>query len=143
MAEASRFGRCFLDFAAAPPAPTASTRTKKRALTLPIGRIPLSLPADQHPKRQVTRRVTDLTLGPRKTLEAVIRPFRGPPLLEGAGPDGVGVAPGEHRDRVLGLLAQLLLVGPPDVPNHGLLVRADSALRQLRDLPGQLDGALQ
>src|SRR4051794_30940557 len=73
--------------------------------------------------------------------EAVMGPLGLAPLLERARADRVRVAPGEHRHRGLGLVAQPLLDRPAPVAHHGLLVAADGALRQLHDLVRELLGA--
>src|SRR5262249_28083055 len=80
---------------------------------------------------------------PLSDLETVVWPLRSTALPERAGSDRVRVASREHRERVLGLLAQPLLVGEPDIPDHRLLVGADRALGQRGDLVGELDRALE
>src|SRR5918995_333550 len=70
-------------------------------------------------------------------------PFGSASLLESGGADRVRVATHEHRQAGLRLLAKLFLERASDVPDQGLLVRSDRALRQLRDLAGELHRALE
>src|SRR4051794_33395191 len=71
-------------------------------------------------------------------LKTVVRPLGALAPLEGRSADRVRVPAHEHRDDQLGLDPQSLLERAADAEHQALLVGPQGALRQLRDLAGEL-----